>query len=180
MAELAAGCEVVGAEAEPGAARVGGDAALLELSREGCGGGVLDGEKGAVLFVGTLRGDPGIGEVALEASEAFEREGADAIDTEIECEPLAGARLVIREDGRSGLEEGIAARASDIDVVWLHGYGWPVWHGGPMFYADSIGARTIVAALEKFARQHGADFAPAALLARMAREERHFFESRGG
>ena len=49
------------------------------------------------------------------------------------------------------LEEGIAQRASDIDVVWLNGYGWPAWTGGPTFWADSIGLDTVVAGLEKHA-----------------------------
>ena len=62
-----------------------------------------------MLLVGALRDDPCLGEITLEASEAFEREGADAVDAEGECELLAGARLVVREDRRGGLEEGIAA-----------------------------------------------------------------------
>jgi 3-hydroxyacyl-CoA dehydrogenase len=41
------------------------------------------------------------------------------------------------EEGRRILEEGIAARSSDIDVIWVHGYGWPVWRGGPMYYAEN-------------------------------------------
>jgi 3-hydroxyacyl-CoA dehydrogenase len=41
------------------------------------------------------------------------------------------------DEGRRILEEGIAARASDIDVIWVHGYGWPVWRGGPMYYAEN-------------------------------------------
>jgi 3-hydroxyacyl-CoA dehydrogenase len=47
------------------------------------------------------------------------------------------------------LEEGKAQRASDIDVVWIYGYGWPVYRGGPMFWGDLEGAKTIVAGLEK-------------------------------
>ena len=44
-------------------------------------------------------------------------------------------------EGAKILEEGIAQRASDIDVVWVYGYGWPVYRGGPMFWADSVGPR---------------------------------------
>jgi 3-hydroxyacyl-CoA dehydrogenase len=51
------------------------------------------------------------------------------------------------------LEEGIAQRASDIDIVWLNGYGWPAWTGGPTFWADSVGLDTIVAGLEKHAER---------------------------
>ena len=42
-------------------------------------------------------------------------------------------------EGAKILDEGKAIRASDIDVVWINGYGWPVYRGGPMFYADQIG-----------------------------------------
>jgi 3-hydroxyacyl-CoA dehydrogenase len=48
------------------------------------------------------------------------------------------------------LEEGVAQRASDIDVVWLNGYGWPAWTGGPMFWADTIGLKKVVAGLEEY------------------------------
>jgi 3-hydroxyacyl-CoA dehydrogenase len=54
------------------------------------------------------------------------------------------------------LAEGKAQRASDIDVVWIYGYGWPVYRGGPMFWADTEGLKKIVAGLEK----HGFDIAP--------------------
>ena len=80
-------------------------------------------------------------------------------------------------EGAKILEDGIVARASDIDVVWLHGYGWPAWRGGPMFYADSIGAATIVASLQEYAAKLGSAFRPANRLVSMARDERRFFDS---
>lgn len=52
-------------------------------------------------------------------------------------------------EGALILQEGMAQRASDIDVVWIYGYGWPVYRGGPMFWADTVGLKTIVAGLEK-------------------------------
>ncbi|EMD82751.1 3-hydroxyacyl-CoA dehydrogenase NAD-binding domain-containing protein [Pacificimonas flava] len=52
-------------------------------------------------------------------------------------------------EGALILEEGMAQRASDIDVVWIYGYGWPRYRGGPMFWADLEGADTILAGLEK-------------------------------
>jgi 3-hydroxyacyl-CoA dehydrogenase len=61
-------------------------------------------------------------------------------------------------EGALILEEKMAQRASDIDVVWIYGYGWPIYRGGPMFWADTEVLKTIVAGLEK----HG--FAVAALL----------------
>ena len=52
-------------------------------------------------------------------------------------------------EGAKILDEGMAQRASDIDVVWINGYGWPLYTGGPMFWADTIGLDTVVAGLEK-------------------------------
>jgi 3-hydroxyacyl-CoA dehydrogenase len=54
-------------------------------------------------------------------------------------------------EGARILSEGIAARPGDIDVVWLNGYGWPAWRGGPMFHADLVGLRRIAARLDAFA-----------------------------
>ncbi|MBZ9671491.1 3-hydroxyacyl-CoA dehydrogenase NAD-binding domain-containing protein [Mesorhizobium sp. ES1-3] len=72
-------------------------------------------------------------------------------------------------EGAKILEEGIAARASDIDVVWVNGYGFPVGKGGPMFWAGLEGAARIVERLEYWYRQTGKDvFKPAPLLRRMA------------
>ncbi len=52
-------------------------------------------------------------------------------------------------EGALILEEKKAQRASDIDVVWIYGYGWPVYRGGPMFWAQSEGLKKVVAGLEK-------------------------------
>jgi 3-hydroxyacyl-CoA dehydrogenase len=59
------------------------------------------------------------------------------------------------DEGARILEEGIAQRASDIDVVWLNGYGWPAWTGGPMFWADEVGLGTVVAGLERHSDRLG-------------------------
>ena len=53
-------------------------------------------------------------------------------------------------EGAKILEEGKAQRASDIDIVWIYGYGWPVYRGGPMFYADTVGLKTVLAKLKEF------------------------------
>jgi len=71
-------------------------------------------------------------------------------------------------EGALILEEGIAQRASDIDVVWIYGYGWPVYRGGPMLWADHEGADKIVAGLEK----HGFKVAP--LLKQKAEKKERF------
>ena len=52
-------------------------------------------------------------------------------------------------EGAKILDEGMAQRASDIDVVWIYGYGWPVYRGGPMFWANTVGLDKVVAGLEK-------------------------------
>jgi 3-hydroxyacyl-CoA dehydrogenase len=54
-------------------------------------------------------------------------------------------------EGALILDEGMAQRASDIDVVWINGYGWPLYTGGPMFWADTVGLREVVAGLERHA-----------------------------
>ena len=72
-------------------------------------------------------------------------------------------------EGAKILEEGIAMRASDIDMVYLSGYGFPLWRGGPMFYADTVGLSKVLAAMEKHAKgYHGECWQPAALLSRLA------------
>jgi 3-hydroxyacyl-CoA dehydrogenase len=73
-------------------------------------------------------------------------------------------------EGAKILEEGKAQRASDIDIVWIYGYGWPVYRGGPMFYADTIGLKTVLAKLKEYEAKFGDDFKPAALLEKLAAE----------
>jgi 3-hydroxyacyl-CoA dehydrogenase len=73
-------------------------------------------------------------------------------------------------EGAKILEEGKAQRASDIDVVWIYGYGWPVYRGGPMFYADTVGLKTVLAKLKEFQARFGDDFKPAALMEKLAAE----------
>jgi len=89
-------------------------------------------------------------------------------------EILERCLYVMINEGAKILEEGIAARASDVDIVWINGYGWPVYRGGPMFYADSIGLDKILARLRDFEKIHGADLKPAALLEKLAAEGKRF------
>ena len=78
-------------------------------------------------------------------------------------------------EGARILEEGIALRASDIDMVYLSGYGFPLFRGGPMFYADTVGLANVLAAVEKYARgYHGEAWTPAPLLVRLAGEGKTF------
>jgi 3-hydroxyacyl-CoA dehydrogenase len=78
-------------------------------------------------------------------------------------------------EGARILEEGIARRPGDIDVIYIYGYGWPVYRGGPMFYADQVGLPYIRDQLEKFAAASGnAQLKPAPLLLKLAAEGRGF------
>src|SRR5471030_2033546 len=80
-------------------------------------------------------------------------------------------------EGARIVEEGIALRASDIDMVYLTGYGFPLWRGGPMNYADTVGLWNVVQAMKKFAKNPADDAAfwqPAPLLAKLAAEGKSF------
>ena len=79
-------------------------------------------------------------------------------------------------EGARILEEGIAARASDIDIAYLNGYGFPLHRGGPMLYADLAGLPNVVRALRRFAAEPGADasWQPAPMLLRLADEGKTF------
>jgi 3-hydroxyacyl-CoA dehydrogenase len=75
------------------------------------------------------------------------------------------------------LEEGIASKASDIDMVYLTGYGFPPWRGGPMCYADTVGLFNVAQAMKRFAANPHDDaefWQPAPLLARLVAEGRTF------
>jgi 3-hydroxyacyl-CoA dehydrogenase len=89
---------------------------------------------------------------------------------DIEAAEIVGrCVLALINEGARLLEEGIALRASDIDVVYLNGYGFPAWRGGPMFYADTIGLNEVLARLKEFEERHGAElWSPAPLLQRLA------------
>jgi 3-hydroxyacyl-CoA dehydrogenase len=79
-------------------------------------------------------------------------------------------------EGAKILDEGKAYRASDIDVVWVNGYGWPAWRGGPMFYADVIGLKKIQRELDLLAPALGERHMPAALLRKLVAESSSFVE----
>jgi len=78
--------------------------------------------------------------------------------------------LALVNEGAKLLEEGIALRASDIDLIYLNGYGFPAYRGGPMFYADQRGLGSVLARIEAFHRDLGPWWEPAPLLQRLARE----------
>ena len=77
-------------------------------------------------------------------------------------------------EGARILEEGFALRSSDIDIIYIYGYGFPVHRGGPMFYADTVGPAAIYDDVCKLQKQHGELWQPAPLLERLARENKRF------
>ena len=77
-------------------------------------------------------------------------------------------------EGAKILEEGKAIRASDIDVVWQNGYGWPVYRGGPMFYGDLVGLDKVLAKMKEFQGAMGDAFKPAPLLEKLVAEGKRF------
>ncbi len=79
--------------------------------------------------------------------------------------------LALVNEGAKILEEGIALRASDIDVIYVHGYSFPVYRGGPMFWADMLGLDKVLEAIRGFhAAGHGDVWQPAPLIERLAAE----------
>ena len=94
-----------------------------------------------------------------------------------EEEIVARCIYALVNEGAQLLEEGIALRASDIDVVYLAGYGFPRYRGGPMFYADTVGLYNVVRTMARFAANPHGDpgfWRPAPLLARLAAEGKTF------
>ncbi|MBN8971086.1 MAG: enoyl-CoA hydratase/isomerase family protein [Rhizobiales bacterium] len=78
-------------------------------------------------------------------------------------------------EGARILEEGIASRPSDIDVIWLYGYGWPIYRGGPMYYADQVGLKHIADRLSYYAKEtNDPSLEPAPLLKKLAAEGKTF------
>jgi 3-hydroxyacyl-CoA dehydrogenase len=103
-----------------------------------------------------------------------------ATDAGIERRPITDQDVIERciyamiNEGARILEEGIASRASDIDAIYFSGYGFPAYRGGPMWYADTVGLKTVLAKIEEFHEKHGFLWEPAPLLKRLAQEGKTF------
>ena len=90
-------------------------------------------------------------------------------------EILERTMYVMINEGAKILEEGIASRSLDIDIVWIYGYGFPVYRGGPMFWADQIGLPSILEAIKGYHERIGGEqWKPAALLERLVSEGKGF------
>ena len=87
---------------------------------------------------------------------------------------IARIMTALANEGAQVLADGYAIRASDIDVVYVHGFGFPRHRGGPMFYADTVGLRTVLARVNEYRDQYGDYWQPSPLLEKLAREGRAF------
>jgi 3-hydroxyacyl-CoA dehydrogenase len=120
--------------------------------------------------------DPQVESIIVEVSKQLGIERRSVSDDEI----LERCMYAMINEGAKILEEGIALRASDIDTVWINGYGFPAYRGGPMFYADSVGLPKIGARVREFFSKHGRVWQPSALLERLARDRGSFAAASAG
>jgi 3-hydroxyacyl-CoA dehydrogenase len=114
--------------------------------------------------------DPVVEELVMEASREQGIERREISDDEI----LERCMFPLINEAAKILSEGIAQRASDIDVVWVHGYGFPRHRGGPMFYADHVGASRIVEVMQRLHNRLGKGLEPAPLLMELASSGKGF------
>ncbi|MCE4537009.1 3-hydroxyacyl-CoA dehydrogenase NAD-binding domain-containing protein [Pelomonas sp. P7] len=116
---------------------------------------------------------PVVAEMLAKHREAIGAKTRDISDEEI----VHRLVFALVNEAAHLLEEGIAQRASDVDMVYLTGYGFPLWRGGPMCYADTVGLFNVVQAMKRFAKNPMDDAAfwtPAPLLARLVAEGKSF------
>jgi len=105
---------------------------------------------------------------------------AESKERDIERREISDAEILERcmypliNEGAKILEEGIALRSSDIDVVWMAGYGFPRYRGGPMFYADTVGVDKVYEVMARLHSEHGDLVKPAPLLEKLANEGKSF------
>jgi 3-hydroxyacyl-CoA dehydrogenase len=99
----------------------------------------------------------------------------------VERKPIGEAEILERllfpmiNEGAKILDEGMALRAGDIDVIWIYGYGWPIYRGGPMHYADGVGLKKVAGRLAEFAQRFKEPaLKPATLLSQLAEAGRGF------
>ncbi len=122
------------------------------------------------------RRDPIPDPVTQSLIEQYRKDNAITPRQIDDAEVVERCIFALVNEGARILAEGIAARASDIDVVYLNGYGFPQHRGGPMLYADTVGLPMVVRALRRFAAEPGADasWQPAALLVQLAEDGKTF------
>jgi 3-hydroxyacyl-CoA dehydrogenase len=112
----------------------------------------------------TPRPDPEVEALIAETSRELGIERREIDETEI----LSRCLYPLINEGMKILEEGIALRSGDIDIVWLNGYGFPAWRGGPMFYGETVGLDRVLEAVQGNDPGRGSWWIPSALLERFA------------
>jgi 3-hydroxyacyl-CoA dehydrogenase len=142
---------------------------LVEMQRFGQKTG-----RGMYIYEGrNAEADPEVAEIAAKEAKTLGIEPREISDEEI-MERMMCAMI---NEGALILEEGIAQRASDIDVVFANGYGMPRYRGGPMIYADTVGVNNIYEAICKYRDRYGELYwTPAPLLEKLAKEGKTFTE----
>ncbi len=114
--------------------------------------------------------DPIVEDLIVKASKESGIQRRQISDQEI----LERCIYALVNEGAEILDEGIALRASDIDIVYIYGYGFPRFRGGPMFYADTVGLDKVLESVKRFHAAHGEFWKPAALLEKLAAEGKKF------
>lgn len=114
--------------------------------------------------------DPLIEELIVRESESLGLERRDISDGEI----IERCIYALVNEGARIVEEGFAQRASDIDVIYAYGYGFPIYRGGPMLYADTVGLKNVYDKVCEFYDQHGENWKPAPLLKKLSEEGGRF------
>ena len=114
--------------------------------------------------------DPEIEQLIVSISEAQGITRREVTDQEI----LERCMYPLVNEGAKILEEGLAMRPSDIDIVWIYGYGFPRYRGGPMFWADLVGVKQIYDVMSRLHDEHGDWLEPAPLLRRLAEQGKGF------
>ena len=114
--------------------------------------------------------DPVVAQVIEDCARAAGIERRQLTDEEI----VERTIYALVNEGAKVLDEGVAQRASDIDLIYVNGYGFPSWRGGPMFYADTVGLEKVYARVAEFHRRHGDLWKPAPLLERLAKAGKTF------
>jgi len=116
--------------------------------------------------------DPAVGELIRSWVEE-----AGIVQRKISATEITDRCLyALVNEGARILEEGIALRASDIDIIYIYGYGFPAYRGGPMWYADTVGLKHVYDRITEFQRQHGEIWQPAPLLKQLAEQGKTFAE----
>ena len=115
--------------------------------------------------------DTEVEKLIIEFSEKHQIKRRDISKEEI----LERCLYPMINEGFKILEEGMAIRASDIDIVWINGYGWPMYEGGPMFYGQLIGYDKILKWHQEMEEKFGSDFSPSPYLEKVVNEKINLF-----